>query len=267
MEKQITDERINIFFQIIENFNYDLEKSFKMIDNQLFEHRFLLGIHESKENLTKILHICKVMNMPEEYFKIFLENVSDANMLLLGFEKNEKNCIYKVYLEYWDRLKNKLHNQQNRTSPELLYLGFKWDSIDNTKSTITKYICYPLLSVRGILKRISPIYDDYEDKTSLEIVKDMIKVAQERITKKDSFIYLEVSEENNPRKSFDINLYKANLKLEDIHQFLLKIRHKYSINSDNFDLVYYQNHDKILGHLSGGIDREGRDFITVYYEV
>jgi len=267
MQTQNTDEKINIFLQIIETLNYDLEKSFKMIDNQLFYHRFLLEINNQEDNLKKILYICKKMNMPEKLFKIFLANVSDANILLLGFEKNEKNCVYKVYLEYWDRLKNKLYNQPNKIKPELLYMGLKWNPIDNTKSTVAQYICYPLLTVRSILKRLSMIYNGYKDTTSLEIVKEIIKVAQKRIIHNDSFIYLEVSEENNPRKSFDINLYKANLQLAEIHPFLMKMCQHYSINREEFDLLYYQNHEKILGHISGGIDREGRDFITIYYEI
>lgn len=206
------------------------------------------------------------MNMPDKQLKIFLENLSDANMLLLGFEENETSCIYKVYLEFWNKLKNKLYQRPNKINPEILYLGFKWNQIDNTNNIITKYICHPLLTVRSIVKRISSIYNYYDDKTSLNIVKDIIKIANKRIVN-DSFIYLEVSEENNPRESFDINLYKANLQVKDIYPILLKICQNYSINCKDFDFLYSHICDKTLGHLSGGIDRQGRDFMTIYYEV
>lgn len=255
-------------FKILKNIKleYDVEKSFKIMNNRIFTNRYLIGISQNKISEYQRNYICKEMNMPEKQLKIFLENVSDANMLLLGFEENENSCIYKVYLEFWDKLKNKLYQKPNKINPELLYLGFKWNSIDNVKNTISTYICYPLLPIRGILKRLSYIYHCNENKTSFDIVKDIIKIANKRIVN-NSFIYLEVSEEKNPRKSFDINIYKANLQLKDIHPCLLKLFRYYSISYEDFNLLYQQIYDKKLGHLSGGVDREGRDFVTIYYEV
>ena len=259
---------IKEILEIIESLNleYDIEKSFKIIKSTILQNRFLIGIRCEKKSVEQITYICTKMNMPDKQLKIFLENLSDANMLLLGFEENENHSIYKIYLEFWDRLKNRLYNQPKHIKSELLYIGFKWNQIDNTNNVITKYICHPLLTVRSIVKRISSFYNNYDDKTSLHIVNDIIKIADKRIVN-DSFIYLEVSEENNPRESFDINLYKANLQVKDIYPILLKICHYYSINCKDFDLLYSHICDKNLGHLSGGIDREGRDFITIYYEV
>jgi len=255
-------------FKILNNLKlkYDVEKSFKITRNRIFPNRYLLGISQNKISEYQINYICKKMNMPENQLKIFLENLSDANMLLLGFEENENNCIYKVYLEFWDKLKNKLYQQPNKINPELLYLGFKWNQIDNTENIITQYICHPLLPVRSIIKRLSSIYHCDENKTAFDIVQDMIKIANKRIVN-GSFIYLEISEENNPRKSFDINLYKANLQLKDIYPLFLKMCEYYLIPCDDLNLFYHQISDKTLGHLSGGIDRDGRDFLTIYYEV
>ena len=84
---------------------------------------------------------------------------------------------------------------------------------------------------------------------------------------KDMFIYLEVSEEDNPRRSFDINLYKANLKLHELYPFLSKTSRHYSIPPEEFDPLYDQIRTRLFGHLAGGIDREGKDFLTIYYEV
>ncbi len=268
MHQQRTEEKVNLIFQLIENFNLEcgFEGSFKMVKNKLLRNRFLLGIPKGETEEAIFCDICKHMDMSEKYLEYFQESIADANMVFLGFEENEKGCIYKVYLEFWDKLKNDIHNKANKTDPFLLHLGFKWDTLDNTKGTIARYTCYPLLSVKNILQRISYIYDGYQDKTALEIVQSIITYAANRIVK-DSFIYLEVSEDNNPRYSFDINLYKANLQLEYIYNFFLQSCQYYSISHKVFSSLYKQIYEKKLGHLSGGINREGNDFLTIYYEV
>ncbi len=81
-----------------------------------------------------------------------------------------------------------------------------------------------------------------------------------------AFVYLEGVEENTPRNSFDINLYRAGLRLTEIHPLLSRMRHHFSIPIERFDRLYKEVGDKRLGHLSGGVSRAGTDYLTVYYE-
>jgi len=260
-------KKANLLFKLTEDLNLEgIERSFKMAEKKLFGNRFLLGISRDEIQNEKLLDVCEQMNMPGNYMDTFKKNLSDANIVLLGFEENEKTCVYKVYLEFWEKVKKEIHTKQNKKEPVLLYLGFKWDTQDNAKRAVSEYTCYPLLSVRNILKRISNIYDGCKDRTSFEIVEDIINLASGRLINA-AFIYLEVSEENYPRKSFDINLYKAGLQLEQLYLLLSKIRRHYSISPKEFNLLYDQVNTKLLGHLSGGIDREGKNFLTIYYEV
>jgi hypothetical protein len=148
----------------------------------------------------------------------------------------------------------------------LLHLGFKWDALDNNRRAIAHYTAYPLLTVKDILKRLSKIYAGHPDRTPFEITTGIISLAASRVHN-DLFIYLEVSEKDNPRRSFDINLYKANLYMKELSPFLSKMCQHYSIPSQDFDSLYDRIGDKLFGHLAGGIDREGKDFLTIYYEV
>ncbi len=145
-------------------------------------------------------------------------------------------------------------------------MGFKWNTDDNTEGTISRYTCYPLLSINNILRRLSNLYENHEDRNSLEVAEDIIKFAASR-SAVTSFIYVEVGEEGNPRQSFDINLYKANLRLSDIYPSLSRTRQHYSISAEQFARLYKLVGNKLFGHLSGGVNREGNDFLTVYYEV
>ena len=74
-----------------------------------------------------------------------------------------------------------------------------------------------------------------------------------------------MTEENTPRRSFDINVYNAKLQLKEVYPLLQKIYQHYSIPARDFHALYNQFRTKIIGHLSGGIGRDGKDFLTVYY--
>jgi hypothetical protein len=127
-------------------------------------------------------------------------------------------------------------------------------------------MCHPLLSVKEILKRVTKIYEGREDAISFEVAREIIQLAGNRCLDR-SFLYLEVEEEHNPRLSFDLNLYKASLRLVEIHASLLRICRHYSISSEQFNRLYQVVGQKLFGHLSGGLNPDGKDFLTVYYEV
>jgi hypothetical protein len=169
-------------------------------------------------------------------------------------------------LEYWDKLNREIRNKSNPQEPILLHLGYKWDTTDRSRATIAKYTCHPLLSVQDILKRIAKIYGTGRDDTSLPIIEDIIELALSK-NRAISPIYLEAAEENNPRISFDINLYKATLRLSQLRPMLSRMHRHFAFSSEEFGKLYNLVCNKLLGHLSGGVDRNGNDFLTVYYEV
>ena len=64
-----------------------------------------------------------------------------------------------------------------------------------------------------------------------------------------------------------MNMYKAKVRLEELYPLLMDMCQHYSIPSEEFHILYDQFKAKLFGHLSGGIDREGKDFLTLYYGV
>lgn len=266
-EKAVFDKYI-LPFKLVEKLNLKCghEKSFKLSDRQLLPNRYLLGINKVDLDQEKLEVICRQMNMPGNFLREFQDHLVDANLILLGFEENRKNCIFKIYLEFWDKFLEDMRQRTDKTVPGLLFLGFKWNALDNAQAAITCYTCYPRLSAEGILKRVSDLYHSHEDRKSFEIAKKIICLAASR-TDPTSFRYLEAGEENNPRKSFDINFYSANLKIRNLSPILSELGRHYSIPDQEFNRLYSRVNTEIFGHLSGGIDRDGQDFLTVYYEV
>ena len=93
---------------------------------------------------------------------------------------------------------------------------------------------------------------------------DFLDIVSTRTTHKE-VNYFEVTEENSKRKSFDINVYQADIQLEELYPLLLKMYRHYSIPSREFHAFYEPFKAKTVGHLSGGIGRDGKDFLTVYF--
>ena len=268
---EILPEKAGLLFQLVKNLNLEVgyERSFKVSEKTLLENRFLLGFNKSsikQDPHGRILQICESMEMPDSFMEDFSEKLSEANYVHFGFEENERTCIYKVYLEFYDKIQEEIKNQPNESEDFLLHLGFKWDVSDNTKHALTRYTWYRSLAVEDILLRLANILDPQKYRNPLEIATGILSTASSRIPHHD-ILYLEVSEENNPRRSFDINMYRAALELRELHPLLSKMCQHYSISSETFHALYDQVKTKIFGHLSGGIDREGKDFLTVYYGV
>ncbi|HYL79599.1 MAG TPA: hypothetical protein VEU07_02235, partial [Candidatus Acidoferrum sp.] len=63
----------------------------------------------------------------------------------------------------------------------------------------------------------------------------------------------------------DINMYRANLRMEELYAHLLDVGRQYSVPSTRLHEVYEPVKAQIFGHLTGGSDSQGRDFLTIYF--
>ena len=235
-----------------------VEKSFKMAERSLLADRYLIGIHKADISPAALFSLCERMGMPEKYLPALKENAEQANAIHFGFEGNDPGGIYKIYLEFAARL-------EGASAIVLLYIAYKWDVLDSGASTVARYECHPGLSTAAILQKLGTLYSDPPDRVALEAVREIVVLAAGRM--KDPPMYLEVREESNPRASFDVNLHEAGLSVSDIGTQLARLRKHYSIPAGRFDPLYDGVKGAVLGHLSGGINRQGKDFLTVYYPV
>lgn len=76
---------------------------------------------------------------------------------------------------------------------------------------------------------------------------------------------MEVLETDNPRHSFDLNLYQLPLSLAQISSSLHQAAQAYGIEHGEFTHHLQAIQQSALGHISGGIDRYGQDFLSIYY--
>ena len=209
------------------------------------------------------MDLCRQIDMPGDYRDLFRADLPEANIVLFGYEKNERNRVYKAYTEFIDRLRQAV---QQEPMPEsvVIHNGYKWDVADNTRKVKAQYRAFHVLRAGDISARILSGYYRNADGRPYCIVDDLLDLAGSR-TRPGELLYFEVNEENNPRRSFDINLYRARLLMAEVYPLLLDAVRHYAINGERFHELYEAIKTYTLGHVSGGTDREGRDFLTIYF--
>lgn len=246
---------------------YGYERSFRLSDRILLAHRFLITLNKlaiGPQPHARIRDICQRMEMPEAFLEATGDYLGAAKFVHFGFEGSSRACLYKVYLEFGSSVDGVVQSATNGSTPVLLYVAFKWDVSDPSRHAVTRYVWYPSLSVPGIRDRLVEIYDGGGHEESLDIATGILECAASRMAPED-IRYMEVSEDQNPRRSFDINLYDADLQMRDLHPFLSRMYRQYNIPDASFHALYDQIKTQTFGHLAGGLHRQGQDFFNVYY--
>lgn len=244
-----------------------LERSFKMFQGTLLANRFLWGF--KRDSLTeaaarRLTDICTELRMPDHFVTTFRQHLAEANIVFFGFEDDGRGGRAKAYLEFGDRLARLKATRPDARDPVLIYLGFKWDMDDSRRGSLARYTCHPGLSAREMVERMREAFYGSTSGGSFEIARGMVEQAAARVGE-DRFLYFETTEDDNPRNSFDINLYNARLRLETIYPWLLRACEHFQISSEAFHQAYAPVQAATFGHVTGGIDRHGHDFLSLYF--
>ena len=265
MKNPDPSQKADLLFCLLDDLSLEgYEASLKLLFQSFLGVRFLIGVKTKNMSKTRFEYICKRLEMPDTYYAQCLEKLTESNMILFGFEEDGKRCIYKIYLEFNE--KNRLIVRQTGSkTPLIQYLGYKWDSFDNQKSLITTYKWFPFISTSEMYERIEQIYAK-KDQMQLLLIEDLIQLGISNIKDSlDPYIYLEATD--SLRKSFDLNLYKANLTMGQLEQIVLKSMHFFEIDTRKFNVFLWKLRNKVFGHISGGYSSFGDIFLSLYYDV
>lgn len=249
------------------NVAHQYERSFRVSVGGLHANRFLLTMDTRdllEDARERILGICDRLQIPSELRGAAAECFAMASCVHLGFEGDADGSLCKLYLE---RAVPPEDARRARAAgePVLLHLAFKW-SLDGATRVTTQYLWYPALSEAEIGERLGHhVYRD-AGSASLAIVKGFLALAADKAPA-EQLQYLEVQEEGNGRRSFDLNLYNVHLRLRDAQALLYRMRDLHGVRAGQFQALYDQIKDKTLGHVAGGVHRNGHDFFNVYYGV
>jgi hypothetical protein len=239
------------------------EDSFKLRAEQLISGRILIGVAREQAPAREMLALAARLGMPEQCLEPLLARCSEANTVFFGVEPGAGLVLLKVYLEFWDVVRDQVSRTGTR-APQLLHLGVKWNSARPQEHEVARYECHPLLGLRDILRRMVLCYDDPASPLC-SLAQAMVRQAAQR-NPHASMLYLEVREEGNPRSSFDINVYKAGMRLDEARAQLTAMAAQLRVAPADMEQQLQLFGACPLGHLSSGIDRHGREFLSVYAE-
>jgi hypothetical protein len=245
---------------------HQYERSFRICDRTLLANRFLLTVDPnsiSGERCGRTLEICDRLRIPQAARDAVVANFAMAQCIHFGFESDDDTILCKLYLERAVPEEEAARARAAR-EPVLLHLAFKWDLVKDISVT-TRYLWYPGLSASGIEDRLAHVYRD-GPQASFEIARDALALTRDRVPA-ERLQYLEVEEAENGRRSFDLNLYDAQLQVKDMQHLLHRMRERFGVRPGRLQALYDQIKTKSLGHLAGGVHRSGEDFFNVYYGV
>jgi hypothetical protein len=267
---KLTLEKVSLLMQLVVELNvpYRYEQSFHLQKHIFLPNRFLLSINRRlirRDSQEKIIKLCNALNIPEEFIIDIEEKLPISDFIHFGFEENNTNHFYKIYLEFKMPSEQFIKQQFNWISPILNFQGYKWDSSNLENQFLTYYWLYPSLSMEYILEKIFNIYSKNIQNSSFRIVKNILNILANKVDIK-SLRYLEIMEEGNPRKSYDINVYNAEIQLNYVYSILMEMFHCYSIPQSVSQSFYYLIKNNTFGHIAGGIHRNGQDFFNVYHK-
>jgi hypothetical protein len=245
---------------------YALTGSFKMHPRTLAPNRYLMTLAKARmgeDADARILEVCRGMAMPAELLAPFAERLKPAHYVHFGFEQAERSCLYKVYMEYWTTWREELEVKR-RSEPFVGGYGYKWDPASGSRSALTRYTCHPLLPLDALVERVAKLCERAPSAKPVEIARGLLEAAARRIPA-EKMLYLEADEEGNPRRSFDINLLQAKVLLAELYPLWAAMCEHYTVDEEAFDAMFTPIRNEVFAHIQGGVDREGRDFITIYY--
>ena len=244
---------------------YGREDAFKMTRQRLLQDRILIGIEATRLPARTFFEIALELGMPAPCMELLRPRLAQANAFFFGIEDRAAGSVCKVYLEFWDQVRAQVRRTGART-PLLLHLGVKWDSARPGRHELAHYTCHPLLGVPEVLRRMAAIYPPDDAPSARDATLDIVRKGH-RQNPAASLLYIEVSESDNPRRSFDVNLYKTGLRVADAAPELRRAAAHFELATGLIDAPLQRLGPRPLGHLSGGTDRHGEEFLSVYGEI
>lgn len=241
------------------------ERSLRITQGALQANRFLLSLNPEDipgDPLARVLEACDRLGIPAGAREQASQRFAEAACVHFGFEQGGERMLSKLYLEFalGDQQKQRAREQGE---PLLLHLAFKWEPGD-AQAVVSRYWLHPGLSAEGIERRMAAIHDSEAAQPSLAIARSVLHLAAARAPA-GALQYLEVTEDGQPRRSWDLNCYDAVLQVKDVQSALFAMRDQFGLRPGQFQALYDQIRDSRFGHLAGGIHRDGADFFNVYY--
>lgn len=194
------------------------------------------------------------LGMPAECLAAALESLPAARHVHFGHEAGLGPALHKTYLEFAPDV---------AAGPGLLHLAFKWDPAGVAPPAVTHYLLQAPADRAGILALLATFHDGGATHPNYAPLVALIDRALIHMPA-DAVQVLEVVEEEG-RRSYDVNVSDAHLTVGDVRHELEALGGAVGADAAAVTAALAARSNERLGHVAGGVHRDGREFVTIYH--
>ena len=247
-----------------------VERSCKFSPQGMLSNRLLMANTPEALRGTALERAHLALKMPESLLSDFERDWAAANHVYLGFEGSPSGLSYRIYLEFPVLLTPYMAPGAGGTRQALLARGYKWPALlseakasglDSQAGT-SEYWWEPRLTADQIVMRLEGL--GLGMLNAHPLARAAMDAARPRSNALD-WTWLVVQEPASPRRSYDLNLYSAELTLKDVAPAIDQTAQGFGIDPAQVSAWLETFGHQTLGHVSGGISRNGQSFVTVYH--
>jgi len=248
---------------------YGLERSCKLNADGIFGNRFLLSVHRKAlgpEPLRQIQDIMQPLGLPAGLVRDMEQQLPGAEVVHFGYEATASDELCKIYFEFTGNVRDAMRGASSGDSAVLVHRAWKWRLSPAGGYAATDYVWRRLQPRESMMAAIARLCEpDGAMHPAAQAVRNALQAAP-RVMAEDLML-LEVKEEGSARRSFDLNLYPADLTVRAIMPAVERLGAEFRISASEIDLALAPVSGLSLGHISGGFSSNGAPFATIYFGV
>ncbi|WP_294539723.1 hypothetical protein [uncultured Rhodoblastus sp.] len=233
----------------------------------MLDARFLLSVHRAafgEAPLERLKAIGAAFGMPAAICESLGTSLDGADIVHFGFEGGPDAEIYKIYFEYAERTRAAMARREPQ--PTLVHLAHKWDRLRPGTQALTRYVWSPCRSRADIEARLRALAQDNEAARAMRCTLGLLD-RSDSLAQSGRILMMEVEEEGNPRHSWDLNVYDADLTVAAAADLIEEAADDFSVPQARIKEFLGGCGNLALGHLSAGVGRNGDEFVTFYFGI
>ena len=244
------------------------ERSFKLRPGALQAQRYLLGVPAAGLEPALLVDVACRLGMPLGMQAPFERALAGASMALYGFEGGADGVVFKAYAEYRARLAPALAGARaagGEAPPVEMFRGFKWRVGSDDAGVQTVYTARPGLAPAQLRAWVDARLRGERTNALLNAAQGVLARA---LAARPGYapLWLDLGEAPGADRAFDLNLYDAGLRVLDIAAEVSALAQVFGIDPVLVQRLLTAAGPALLGHISAGHGRDGKPYLTVYFE-
>lgn len=237
----------------------DAFHSAKIQENSINSNRILLVMRGSDITFKKLARKLSELQFPESKLVEIENRYYSAGDICFAIEKSEEGIDLRIYFEIkysksnWYKVKSeRMKTKDYYTMP--LFVGYKWLHHE-PKVLVSHYNYIQHMNGNQLIERLKQI-SNYVPSCVEKQLKD------KSIDEVLNYVVMEVKDSKSNRFSYDVRFLKGMLSIKDFSEKDLVNKFKINYNTISSSFANLS-----IGHVAGGKNKNGDEFLTLYFVV